>query len=365
MPRIAIVPGDGIGVEVTRQVVKLLGPLGEAAGLPLDLDEWDLGAERYLRTGSAITPRELAELGSYDAIFLGAIGDPRVPDHAHARAILLGLRFALDLYINLRPVRLYDPALSPLRDAAAGIDLVIFRENTEGVYVGMGGNFKKDTPDEVAIEEDVNTRKGVERITRAAFEFAASRGRRRVTLTDKANAMPHAGGLWRRVFADVGAEFPGLTGDAVYADALALDLVRRPAAYDVILAPNLFGDILSDLAAALVGGLGLAPSASLHPGRPGLFEPVHGSAPDLAGTDRANPIAAFLTAGLMLDHLGRPDLAALIEESVSHALLAGRTTPDLGGAMGTEAVGDWIVADVLDVLAAAPQRGSGPDRPGY
>jgi 3-isopropylmalate dehydrogenase len=338
MPAIAVIPGDGIGREVTREATKVL----RAVAGDLVLTEWDLGADRYLRTGSAITEEEMRALESgYDAILLGAIGDPRVPDHAHARQILLGLRFRLDLYINLRPVRLHDAAFSPLREPGA-IDLVIFRENTEGVYAGMGGNLRKGTPDEVAIEEDVNTRKGVERIIRRAFEYARERGRRRVTLTDKANAMPHAGGLWRRTFADVAAEFE-VPHDAVYADALALDLVLRPAHYDVIVAPNLFGDLLSDLAAALVGGLGLAPSASLHPGRPGLFEPVHGSAPDLVGTGRANPLAAILTAALMLEELGRPDEAAAIERAVAGAIAARDVTPDLGGSMRTEQVGDGIV----------------------
>jgi len=343
MKRIAVIPGDGIGVEVTQQAVKLLDRLRES-GLAIDITSFDYGADRYLQTGVAITDDEMATLErDFDAILLGAIGDPRVPDHAHARAILLGLRFRLDLYINLRPVRLYDARLSPLRDVKAGdIDIVVVRENTEGVYAGMGGHLRKGTAEEVAIEEDINTRRGVERIIRAAFDYARSRGRRRVTLTDKANAMPHTGGLWRRTFAEVGQEYPDVAQDAVYADALALDLIRRPSGYDVIVAPNLFGDLLSDLTAALVGGLGVAPSANLHPGRPGLFEPVHGSAPDIAGTDRANPLAAFLTTALMLEQLGWPDEAARIEDAVRDAIVQGQTTADLGGSLGTEAVGDWI-----------------------
>jgi 3-isopropylmalate dehydrogenase len=216
------------------------------------------------------------------------------------------------------------------------------------VYVGMGGNFKQDTPDEVAIEEDVNTRKGVERIIRAAFAYARENGRERVTLSDKANAMPHAGGLWRRTFAAVGEEYTDVARNAVYADALALDMVLHPARYDVIVAPNLFGDILSDLAAALVGGLGLAPSASLHPGRVGLFEPVHGSAPDLVGTGRANPLAAILTAALMLRQLGHETAAAAVESSVRRAVRDGHTTPDLGGDLDTGSVGDWVCRDVRE-----------------
>jgi 3-isopropylmalate dehydrogenase len=348
MPRIAIIPGDGIGVDVTREAVKVLDCVAGGAGLPLDLVEWDLGAQRYLDTGVTITAAEMAELrDSYDGIFLGAMGDARVPDNAHARDILLGMRFQLDLYINLRPVQLFEAGMSPLRDVTpADVDLVIFRENTEGVYVGMGGNFKAGTADEIAIEEDVNTYKGVARIIRAAFDYARTHGRERVTLSDKANAMPHAGALWRRTFAEVGAEYDDVPRNAVYADALALDLVLHPARYDVIVAPNLFGDILSDLAAALVGGLGLAPSASLHPGRVGLYEPVHGSAPDLVGTDRANPLAAVLTAALMLRQLGHAGVADAIEQSVRRAVRDGHTTPDLGGDLGTRAVGDWICRDL-------------------
>ena len=350
MSRIAIIPGDGIGVDVTREAVKVLCCVRDEAGIPLELVNWELGAQRYLDTGVTITPAEMTALGSeYDAIFLGALGDPRVPDNAHARDILLGMRFQLDLYINLRPIRLFDGAMSPLRDVRPeDVDMVIFRENTEGVYTGMGGTFKRGTADEVAIEEDINTRKGVERIIRAAFEHARANGRRRVTLADKANAMPHAGGLYRRVFADVGAEYDDVARNAVYADALALDLVLHPSSYDVIVAGNLFGDILSDLAAALVGGLGLAPSASLHPGRAGLFEPVHGSAPDLAGKNRANPFAAIMTAALMLRELGHAGAAGGIEASVHRAVRGGHATADLGGELGTDAAGDWVCQNLRE-----------------
>ncbi|HLU25123.1 MAG TPA: 3-isopropylmalate dehydrogenase [Longimicrobiales bacterium] len=354
MPRIAVIPGDGIGVEVIRQAVKILEALSGPNGLPLELVEWDLGADRYLRTGTAITPREMAELQTdYQAILLGALGDPRVPGNEHARAILLGLRFELDLFINLRPVRLYDEALSPLKDVRPeDVDMVIFRENTEGPYVGMGGNFKKGTPDEIAIEEDVNTRKGVERIVRAAFEYARAAGMPRVTLADKANAMQYVGGLWRRVFAEVGAEYPDIEREAMYVDALALDLIRRPARYRVIVASNLFGDILSDLAAALAGGLGLAPSANIHPGRIGLFEPVHGSAPDIAGTGTANPLAAILTAALMLEYLGYHRESGYVVDAVRRAIAERRTTPDLGGTLTTDEVGDSIRDDIRARVSA-------------
>ena len=343
MPRIAVIPGDGIGEEVTREAVKVLAAVARQSALDLTFDNWDLGAQRYLDTGVTITDEEMHCLGAeYDAILLGAMGDPRVPKNEHARDILLGLRFKLDLYINLRPVKLYDARLSPLRDVTeSDVDMTIFRENTEGVYVGMGGNFKEGTPDEIAIEEDVNTRKGAERIVRAAFEYARMH-EKRLTLTDKANAMPHAGGLWRRVFREVGAEYPEVQREAVYADALAMEMIRSPARYQVIVAPNLFGDILSDLAAGLVGGLGLAPSASLHPGRIGLFEPVHGSAPDLVGKERANPLAAILTAGLLLEHLGQTEQAQRIDAVVRRAVVERHSTPDLGGKLRTSEVGDWV-----------------------
>ena len=354
MARIALIPGDGIGVEVTREAARLLRALGEAKRVPVELTEWDFGAERYLRTGSAITDEEMAQLETeYDAIFLGAIGDPRVPDHAHARAILLGLRFRLDLYVNLRPVRLYDPRLSPLRDVRnEDVDLVIFRENTEGVYVGMGGNFKKGTPDEVAIEEDVNTRKGVERIIRAAFEYARSRGRQRVTLTDKANAMPYGGGLYRRVFAEVAREFDGIETEAIYADALALDLVRRPGRYDVIVAPNLFGDILSDLAAALAGSLGIAPTGNIDPERryPSMFEPIHGSAFDIMGKGLANPIGTFWSCVMLLEHLGEQATAARLMSAIESVTSdPSLRTRDLGGTATT----DQVTAAICAAIGAA------------
>jgi 3-isopropylmalate dehydrogenase len=344
MARIAIIPGDGIGREVTAQAVRVLRAVDEAQGLGLQLVDWDLGADRYLETGTSITDEEMATLGAdYDALFLGALGDPRVPGNEHARDILLGLRFRLDLYVNLRPVRLLRAGDSPLRNVTPeDLEMVVFRENTEGAYVGMGGAFKEGTPQEVAIEEDLNTRAGVERIVQAAFEHARDRGLH-LTLADKANAMPHAGRLWRGVFEAVGDAFPDVERRAMYVDALAMDLVLRPARYQVIVTSNLFGDILSDLAAGLVGGLGMAPSANLHPGRIGLFEPVHGSAPDLAGTDTANPFAAVLTAALMLEHLGHAEAAGVVDRAVRAALDAGATTPDLGGELGTTAVGDWLV----------------------
>ncbi len=343
MHRIALIPGDGIGTEVVREARKVLEAVAASEGIALELTDWDLGAERYLRDGVTITDDEFRALDEdHDAVLLGALGDPRVPGNEHAKDILLGMRFRLDLYVNFRPCALLAPELSPLRDVDP-FRIEIFRENTEGEYTGMGGTFKTGTPDEVALEENIATRKGVERIIRAAFEYARSRGRGRVTLVDKSNAMRHVGGLWRRVWAEVGAEYSDIEQDAMYVDAMAMDLVRRPGRYEVVVAPNLFGDIVSDLAAELTGGLGLAPSANIHPGRNALFEPVHGSAPDIAGQGLANPVGAVRCVALMLDHFGHPDAAERVEAVVLASLAEGRTTPDLGGSLTTGQMGDWMV----------------------
>lgn len=343
MPRVALIPGDGIGTEVVRAARHVLESVAGSDGLDLDLVEWDLGADRYLRDGITITDDEFRRLSEeHDVALLGALGDPRVPGNEHARDILLGMRFRLDLYVNFRPCTLLAPGLSPLRNAPAGMSLEIFRENTEGCYTGMGGRFKAGTPDEVAVEEDVNTYKGVARIVRAAFAYAAERGRPRVTLVDKANAMRHAGGLWRRVFEEVGVEYPEIERDAMYVDAMAMDLVRRPGRYSVLVTSNLFGDIISDLAAELTGGLGLAPSANVHPGRYALFEPVHGSAPDIAGQGTANPLGTIRCVSLLLDHLGFDGAARRVEDAVAASVAEGKTTPDLGGTLSTDDVGRWI-----------------------
>ncbi len=345
--RVAVVGGDGIGPEVIREAVGVAEAAIRRHGIQLSLETWDLGAERYLREGVTITEDEKARLiGEYDGMLLGALGDVRVPDQIHAREILLALRFEADLYINFRPCTLYLPHLSPLKNPAADIDITVFRENTEGLYTNLGGRFKAGTPDEIAIQESVNTYKGVERIIRAAFEYAVAQGRERVTLVDKANALPHAGALWRRVFRDVGAGFPDQRKDAMYVDAMAMDLVRRPEEYDVLVTSNLFGDILSDLGAQVTGGLGLAPSANLHPGRWALFEPVHGSAPDIAGTGAANPLAAIRCVSLLFETLGEAEAARTVEGALGDALASGVLTPDLGGSHSTEEVGGWIAQRV-------------------
>jgi 3-isopropylmalate dehydrogenase len=343
MPRIALIPGDGIGTEVLAEARRVLEVCAAASGADYELVDWDLGADRYLRDGVTITDDEFRSLSEeHDAVLLGALGDPRVPGNEHAKDILLGMRFRLDLYVNFRPCTLLSPELCPLEDVDPDLSLEIFRENTEGEYTGMGGAFKTGTPDELAIEENIATRKGVERIIRAAFEHARGRGRERVTLVDKANAMRHVGGLWRRVFADVAAEFPGVETNAMYVDAMAMDLVRRPERYQVIVAPNLFGDIISDLAAEITGGLGLAPSANIHPGRHALFEPVHGSAPDIAGQGKANPLGAIRCVGLLLEHFGDAEGAERVHGAVAASIQEGASTPDLGGALSTSQVGDWI-----------------------
>lgn len=347
MPRIALVPGDGIGREVVQEARRVLEAVAQSENLSFDVVEWDLGADRYLRDGVTITDEEFRALAEdHDAILLGALGDPRVPGNEHARDILLGLRFRLDLYVNYRPCVLLAPDLCPLKRVKVPVRLEIFRENTEGLYTGMGGVFKKGTPQEVAIEEDMNTRVGVERLIRAAFEFAQAKGRPRVTLVDKANAMRHSGGLWRRTFAEVGEEYPGIEQDAMYVDAMAMDLVRRPERYSVLVTSNLFGDIISDLAAELTGGLGLAPSANIHPGKHVLFEPVHGSAPDIAGHGKANPIGAVRCVALLLDHFGYEEAGERVERAVAAAIAEGKTTSDLGGGLSTEAVGTWLAERV-------------------
>jgi 3-isopropylmalate dehydrogenase len=342
--RIAIIPGDGIGVEVTAEAVKALETLRETRGLPLELVTFDWGAEKYLREGVSLPPGALEMLGrDFQAIFIGAVGDPRVPSNQHAADILLGIRFGLDLYVNQRPVKLLDRRLCPLKDRTeADVNFVIFRENTEGSYVGIGGTFKRGTPDEVAVQEDVNTRKGVERILVYAFEYARRHGWRKVCMSDKSNAMPHGHGLWQRTFAEVSRRYPEIEASHLYVDTLALEMVRDPSQFQVIVTCNMFGDILSDLGAQLQGGLGLAPSANLHPGRTSMFETVHGSAPKLAGKNVANPMAALLTTALMLEYLGHSEAARDVEGVVAEAIRQGITTPDLGGGASTREVGDWI-----------------------
>jgi 3-isopropylmalate dehydrogenase len=349
--RIAVIPGDGIGPEVAKAGVRLL----ERLGLPLQFEWFDFGADRYLRDGTILPAGFMDELRKdFAAVYFGAVGDPRVPGNEHAKGILLAMRFELDLYINLRPCILLDDRLSPLKGKGrAELRFTVLRENTEGLYTGTGGVFKKGTPEEIAQEVEVNTRKGVERICEAAFAHAEARGQKRVCMADKANVLVHGHGLWRRVFAEVSKRHPQMEAKAMYVDALAMDLVRQPEAYEVIVTNNLFGDILTDLGAALTGGLGLAASGNIHPGRVSLFEPVHGSAPDIAGKGKANPLAMVLSGALMLEHLGHPREAALLNQLVERQVREGARTPDLVPLLGgPAATTDEVAAELLTRLEA-------------
>ena len=348
LPRkIAILPGDGIGKEVVAVGRDVLELYRTRRGLPIELWDLDLGADRYLRDGTTMPDDVFREIrDNCGAVLLGALGDPRVPDMAHGREILLGMRFRLDLFANIRPCKALDDRLVPLKNKTAkDVDFVVFRENTEGVYVNMGGNFKKGTPDEIAINEDINTRKGVERIIRAAFELARRRdGKKRVCMSDKANAMRFAHDLWQRTFREVAREYADIEASHLYVDVMAMEMVRNPGRFDVIVTNNLFGDIVTDLGAALQGGLGLAGSGNIHPGRVSLFEPVHGSAPDIAGQGIANPLATVLACGMMLTHLGHPHLEAAIQDAVRGNLADGQVTRELGGQLRTTEVTDALIA---------------------
>jgi 3-isopropylmalate dehydrogenase len=343
--RIALVPGDGIGVDVTREAVKVLEDVARRRSLSLELVSFPWSADHFLATGETVPPGAFEDLSrNFDAIFMGAFGDPRVPDMKHAADILLGARFQLDLYVNFRPVRCLADRLCPVKGfSAKDVDFVVFRENTEGSYVGSGGNFKKGTPDEVAVQEDISTRKGVERILRYAFAYARSRPRRRLVMSDKSNAMRFVGDLWQRAFAELAREFPDVEASHLYIDALCMQMVRDPRQFDVIVTNNMFGDIATDLGAALQGGLGMAASGNIHPGRVSMFEPVHGSAPKYAGTGKANPFGAILTAALLLEHLGRTAEAAAVERAVRDCLGEGRCTLDVGGGLTTSQTGDAVV----------------------
>ena len=358
--RIAVVPGDGIGPEVTREALKVLGAM---ATTKVSVFPWS--ADHFLKTGETVPAGAFDMLArDFDAVLAGAFGDPRVPDGRHADEILLGMRRHLDLFANVRPVRALDDSVVPTRKArASDVDFVLFRENTEGAYSGRGRVTGAGTPDEEAVEEDVTTRRGVERICRAAFAFAADfekprrLGRRpRVLMADKHNVQKRGGGLWHRVFLEVATEFPSCEGRHMFADALAHEMVRSPASLDVVVTSNLFGDVLSDLGAALQGGLGLAPSGNVHPGRTSVFEPVHGSAPDLAGKGIANPLGSIRSLGMLLAHVGRPELAERVERAVAACVAAGETTRDLGGRLSTSQAGDAVVARLPGGRATGPGR---------
>ncbi len=338
MNTVGVISGDGIGKEVIAEAVKVVDVIG---GVRLEHLPW--GADYYLQSGVTIPPDGYDTLRSFDAILIGALGDPRVPGNEHARDILLGTRFELDLYVNYRPVRLLDDRLSPLRNRTRkDVNFVVFRENTEGLYVNVGGRFKAGTDEEISVQEEINTYKGVQRIVRHAFEYARAHGAKKVCMADKSNAMTHGHALWQRVFAQLRAEYVDVEASHLYIDALAMLMIQNPGQFEVIVTNNLFGDIITDIGGALQGGLGMAASGNLHPGRTSMFEPVHGSAPPLAGKNVANPIGAILSAALMLETLGRTDEAVRIERAVEGAVQAGDVTKDVGGALGTAQAGEAI-----------------------
>ncbi|MCH8272726.1 MAG: 3-isopropylmalate dehydrogenase [Candidatus Marinimicrobia bacterium] len=346
MPNIAVIPGDGIGKDVTVEAVKVLETMDKLFHLGLKLNHFDYGAERYLKDGTTLPDSGFKELrDNYDAIFLGALGDPRVPDMKHAKDILLGLRFRLDLYVNHRPVKLIHEKLCPLKDKMPkDVNFVVFRENTEGFYVGVGGNFKKDTQDEIAVQESINTRKGVERIIEHSFKYAVENRLTQVTMSDKSNAMQFEGGLWQRTFDDVKERYPKITANHFYIDALAMQMIKKPEQFQVIVTNNMFGDIITDIGAQLQGGLGLGASGNINPElNIGLFEPVHGSAPKYAGKNIANPMGAILSGQMMLEFLGFKTQSAVISEAIEDAIEHDWTTRDIGGSLGTAEVGDYIV----------------------
>jgi 3-isopropylmalate dehydrogenase len=346
MKRVAVIPGDGIGIDVTRESTRILQRVNDVFSAGLELVEFDWGAEKYLREGIAL-PAGAFEMfrKDFDAILFGAVGDPRVPDQRHAAEILLALRFGLDLYANVRPVRLFHERLCPLKNVRVDdVNFTVIRENTEGAYVNSGGVFKKGTPDEVANQVEVHTRKGVDRIVEYAFQYAERHGRTKVCMSDKSNVMGYAGDLWQRSFKEAASHHPGIQTSHLYIDALCLLMVRQPQDFEVIVTNNMFGDIVTDLAAALQGGLGMAASANINPGNVSLFEPVHGSSPPLAGKNIANPMGSILTAAMMLEYLGLNNAARSVENAVIACVNEGRTTRDVGGNLGTREVADAVLA---------------------
>jgi 3-isopropylmalate dehydrogenase len=346
--RIAVIAGDGIGKEVTAEAVKVIRRVGEVFGRSFEIELLPWGADYFLETGVTLPPNGYAMLrDEFDAIFIGALGDPRVPDNRHARDILLGTRFELDLYVNYRPVRLLDERLCPLKGRGPkDVNFAVFRENTEGLYVSVGGRFKAGTDDEVAIQEELNTFKGVNRIIRYAFEYAKTRGVTKVCMADKSNAMQQGHALWQRVFKEVAAEHPGITATHYYIDALAMYMVLDPGQFEVIVTNNLFGDIVTDLGATFQGGLGMAASGNIHPGKTSMFEPVHGSAPRFAGKNIANPIGAISSVALMLETLGLTKEAAAIDAAVLKAVKDNQVTSDIGGKLGTIDAGSCIIKNI-------------------
>jgi len=347
MHTIAVLPGDGIGEEVIREALRVLDTVSAVTGFRYRLEQYPYGADHYLRTKETFPDSALREMRDHSAILLGAIGDPRVETGLLERAIIAGIRFGLDLYVNLRPIKLHAEHLCPLKGyRPEQIDMVIVRENTEGAYVGVGGIMKRGSPDEVAVCNMVWTRSGVERVVRYAYDLAQKRGgRRRLTLVDKANAIRPMD-LWTRVFSEVGREFPDIQQDHAYIDAACMWMVKNPDWFNVVVTDNLFGDIITDLGAMLQGGLGIAASGNIHPGKVSMFEPIHGSAPKYRGKNSACPVAAVAAVGMMLDFLGEREGAALVEKAIAVSL-AEKKIPSLrAGEIPTDRAGQILVDEV-------------------
>ncbi len=346
--RIAVIPGDGIGPEVVREALRVLDRVAAQEGFRVEPTPFPFGAEHYLRTKEIFPDSAYDEVSRHDAILLGAIGDPRIEVGLLEFGIIARLRFGLDLFVNLRPVKLYAEHLCPLKDKGpADVDFVVVRENTEDAYAGMRGFFKKGTPDEIATQEILFTRKGVERVIRYAFDLARARGKaKKLTMIDKANAI-RAMDLWTRTFAEVGAEYPDIAREHNYIDAACMYVVKNPEWFDTVVTSNMFGDIFTDLAAMIQGGMGVAASGNIHPGRVSLFEPIHGSAPKYAGRNVANPIATIAAVQMMLDYLGESRAAARIENAIA-ALLRSKRLPSLGteSGFGTNQVGDLVLEEL-------------------
>ena len=344
--KIAVIAGDGIGPEVTREAMKVFSSAAEKTGFSFETHDYPFGGEHYMKTGETFPDSALTELKDMDVIYLGAIGHPEVKPGILEQGILLKIRFELDQYINLRPIKLYPGVWTPIKDKGPDeIDFVVVRENTEGLYLGLGGIMKKGTPDEVAVQEMVNTRKGVERCIRYAFELAGKRDKRRkVTLCDKANVLIYAHDLWTRAFAEVGAEYSDIEKDHAFVDATCMWMVKNPEWFDVIVTCNMFGDIITDLGAMVQGGMGIAASGNLNPEGVSMFEPIHGSAPKYTGKNVINPLAAISAAQMMLDHLGEEKAARSVEKAIIDALSGGRIK-DLStrSGMGTDEIGDYVV----------------------
>ncbi len=356
---IGVIPGDGIGPEVCNEGLKVLRTVMAIEGFDCNLVEYPYSGEYYLKTKELVPERVIDEWRTLDAVFLGAIGHPDVEPGLVERSVILGLRFGLDLYINLRPVKLYAPHLTPLRDKTPeDIDFVVVRENTEGLYAQIGGILKKGTPDEVSTVTGVYTRKGVERAVRYAYDLARRRKQElgkpgRLTLVDKANAIrPHD--IWTRTFAEVGEEYPDVEQDHAYVDACTMWMVKNPEWFDVIVTTNLFGDIITDLGAALTGGMGIAASGNLHPGKTSMFEPIHGSAPKYAGKNVACPLGAILAVSMMLDYLGEHRAAALIENAIADLMASGAIpSATTRSGLSTTQQGDMVVAAIRKQVETA------------